>query len=64
MQLRVVWPLRLIDDGQMDAMFDQSNTALPQVASRRLKAIAITSLKPMSQYPGVPPLDEILHRPK
>ncbi len=43
--------------GQMDAMFDQSNTALPQVEGGRLRAIALTSLKPMEQqYPGVQPL--------
>jgi tripartite-type tricarboxylate transporter receptor subunit TctC len=43
--------------GQMDAMFDQSNTALPQVEGGRLKAIALTSLQPMDkQYPGVRPL--------
>jgi tripartite-type tricarboxylate transporter receptor subunit TctC len=48
--------------GQMDAMFDQSNTALPQVAGGRLNAIAITSSKPMpQQYPNVPPLgDKVL----
>ncbi len=45
--------------GQVDAMFDQSNTALPQVAGGRLRAIALTSLTPMpQQYPGVPPLAE------
>jgi tripartite-type tricarboxylate transporter receptor subunit TctC len=43
--------------GQVDAMFDQSNTALPQVAGGRLNAIALTSLTPMpQQYPNVPPL--------
>lgn len=45
--------------GQVDAMFDQSNTALPQVQGGRLKAIALTSLTPMpQQYPGVAPLAE------
>lgn len=45
--------------GQVDAMFDQSNTALPQVAGGRLRAIALTSLTAMpQQYPGVPPLAE------
>jgi tripartite-type tricarboxylate transporter receptor subunit TctC len=45
--------------GQMDAMFDQSNTALPQVTGGRLKAIAITSSKPMEQqYPNVSPLGD------
>lgn len=43
--------------GQIDAMFDQSNTALPQVAGGRLRAMALTSLTPMpQQYPNVPPL--------
>lgn len=43
--------------GQVDAMFDQSNTALPQVAGGRVRAIALTSLTPMAQqYPNVPPL--------
>jgi tripartite-type tricarboxylate transporter receptor subunit TctC len=43
--------------GQVDAMFDQSNTALPQVAGGRLNAIALTSLQAMpQQYPNVPPL--------
>ncbi len=45
--------------GQVDAMFDQSNTALPQVQGGRLNAIGLTSLTPMpSQYPGVAPLAE------
>jgi tripartite-type tricarboxylate transporter receptor subunit TctC len=45
--------------GQVDAMFDQSNTALPQVAGGRLNAIALTSLTPMpQQYPNVPTLAE------
>lgn len=43
--------------GQVDAMFDQSNTALPQVQGGRLNAIALTSLTAMpQQYPGVAPL--------
>lgn len=43
--------------GQVEAMFDQSNTALPQVAGGRLRAIALTSLTPMpQQYPNVSPL--------
>ena len=45
--------------GQVDAMFDQSNTALPQVVGGRLNAIALTSLTPMpQQYPNVPALAE------
>ena len=42
--------------GQVDAMFDQTNTALPQIAGGRLTALAITSTQPMPQFPGVPPL--------
>lgn len=45
--------------GQVDAIFDQSNTALPQVQGGRLRAIALTSLTPMpQQFPGVAPLAE------
>lgn len=45
--------------GQVDAMFDQSNTALPQVQGGRLRAIALTSLTAMpQQFPGVAPLAE------
>lgn len=45
--------------GQVDAMFDQSNTALPQVQGGRLNAIALTSLTPMpQQFPGAAPLAE------
>ncbi|MDD2545344.1 MAG: tripartite tricarboxylate transporter substrate-binding protein [Burkholderiaceae bacterium] len=45
--------------GQVDAMFDQSNTALPQVQGGRMTALALTSLSPMpQQYPGVPTLAE------
>lgn len=45
--------------GQVQAMFDQTNTALPQVAGGRLRAVALTSLTPMpQQYPHVPTLAE------
>ena len=45
--------------GQVDAMFDQSTTALPQVSGGRVNAIALTSVTPMpQQYPNVPPLAE------
>lgn len=42
--------------GQVDAMFDQTNTALPQVAGGRLVPLALTSKVPMAQFPGVPAL--------
>lgn len=44
--------------GQVDAMFDQTNTALPQVAGSRLTALALTSKTPIAQFPGVAPLGE------
>lgn len=42
--------------GQVDAMFDQTNTALPQVQGGRVVAIALTSSEPIAQFPNVPPL--------
>ncbi|MEO0003696.1 MAG: hypothetical protein RLZZ22_1388 [Pseudomonadota bacterium] len=45
--------------GQVDAMFDQTNTALPQVQGGRVRAIALTSLAAMpQQFPGVASLAE------
>jgi tripartite-type tricarboxylate transporter receptor subunit TctC len=44
--------------GQVDAMFDQTNTALPQVSGGRVRAIAITSMQSIPQFPGVPALAE------
>ncbi|GKS87361.1 3-carboxy-cis,cis-muconate cycloisomerase [Acidovorax sp. SUPP1855] len=44
--------------GQVDAMFDQTNTALPQLAGERVRAVALTSDKAMPQFPGVPPLGQ------
>lgn len=40
--------------GQLDAMFDQTNTALPQVQGGRVTAIGVTSDQPIAQFPGVP----------
>lgn len=40
--------------GQLDAMFDQTNTALPQVQGGRITAIGVTSDQPIAQFPGVP----------
>ena len=42
--------------GQVDAMFDQTNTALPQIQGGRVRAIALTSTQPMPQFPNVPTL--------
>jgi tripartite-type tricarboxylate transporter receptor subunit TctC len=44
--------------GQVDAMFDQTNTALPQLAGGRIAAVGLTSAAPMAQFPGVPPLGQ------
>lgn len=40
--------------GQVDAMFDQTNTALPQVRGGKVRALGLTSEAPMEQFPGVP----------
>ncbi|ANN72093.1 Bug family tripartite tricarboxylate transporter substrate binding protein [Bordetella bronchialis] len=44
--------------GQVDAMFDQTNTALPQTRGGKIRALALTSASPMAQFPGVPTVAE------
>lgn len=44
--------------GRVDCMFDQSNTALPQVQGEKVAAFAVTSQRRMPQMPGVPTLGE------
>lgn len=44
--------------GQVDAMFDQTNTALPQTQGGKVRALALTSAAPMSQFPNVPTAGE------
>lgn len=40
--------------GSVDVVFDQTNTALPQLgATGRVKALGVTSPQPMPQFPGV-----------
>jgi tripartite-type tricarboxylate transporter receptor subunit TctC len=46
--------------GQVDAMFDQSNTALPQVRGEKVAALATTSKERLPQMPDVPTLNETL----
>jgi len=46
--------------GQVDAMFDQTNTALPQLSGGRIRAIALTTESPMAQFPGAAPLGQKL----
>ena len=44
--------------GQIDGMFDQSNTILPQLPGGRIAAIAVTSRQRLPQLPDVPTLHE------
>jgi tripartite-type tricarboxylate transporter receptor subunit TctC len=44
--------------GQVDCMFDQSNTALPQVRGGKAVALAVTSRERIPQMPDVPTLAE------
>jgi tripartite-type tricarboxylate transporter receptor subunit TctC len=44
--------------GQIHAMFDQSNTALPHVRAQKVLALAITSRQRLPQMPDVPTLHE------
>ena len=46
--------------GQVDCMFDQSNTALPQVRGGKIAALAATSRERLPQMPDVPTLSETL----
>src|SRR5690606_39749453 len=39
--------------GQVDAMFDQTNTALPQTRGGKVRALGLTSAAPMPQFPDV-----------
>jgi tripartite-type tricarboxylate transporter receptor subunit TctC len=47
-----------IISGRIDCMFDQSNTALPQVRGEKLMALASTSKERLSQMPNVPTMVE------
>ena len=44
--------------GQVDGMFDQSNTALPQVRGEKVVALGVTSKERLPQMPDVPTLAE------
>jgi tripartite-type tricarboxylate transporter receptor subunit TctC len=44
--------------GQIDCMFDQSNTALPQVRGEKVIALATTAKDRLPQMPEVPTLNE------
>lgn len=44
--------------GQVDAMFDQTNTALPQTRGGKVRALGLTSPTRMDQFPNVPTMKE------
>jgi tripartite-type tricarboxylate transporter receptor subunit TctC len=44
--------------GQVDAMFDQTNTALPQTKGDKVRALGLTSPARMAQFPDVPTMRE------
>lgn len=44
--------------GQVDAMFDQTNTALPQTQGGKVRALGLTSAERMPQFPDVPTMKE------
>ncbi len=46
--------------GQVDFNFDNLSTAAPNIRSGKLKALAVTTLKPSSALPGVPPVADTL----
>jgi tripartite-type tricarboxylate transporter receptor subunit TctC len=45
--------------GQVDLMFANILSALPQVKAGRMRAIAVSSAKPASAAPGVPPVASV-----
>lgn len=47
--------------GDTDFAFTIAGTAIPQVKSGKLRALAVTSRTPMAELPGVPTLDSLLH---
>ena len=44
--------------GQVDGMFDQTNTALPQISEGKVRALAVTSKVRLPQLKDVPTLNE------
>jgi tripartite-type tricarboxylate transporter receptor subunit TctC len=46
--------LRALVSGEVQAMFTDTGSAMPLVKAGKLKALAVTSLKPFSYAPGVP----------
>lgn len=48
--------LNAVMGGEVDAMFDQTNTSLPQIRSGMLKPLGVTSPEPNEQIPGADPI--------
>src|SRR5690606_28258619 len=46
--------------GDTDFSFTIAGTAIPQVKSGKLRALAVTSREPLPELPGVPPLHDLL----
>ena len=44
--------------GQVDGMFDQTNTALPQIEQKKVRALAVTSKIRLPQLKNIPTLNE------
>mgnify|MGYP000349566215 CR=1 FL=1 len=44
--------------GQVDGMFDQTNTALPQIQQKKVRALAVTSKVRLPQLKDIPTLNE------
>ncbi|MFC5523908.1 tripartite tricarboxylate transporter substrate-binding protein [Polaromonas jejuensis] len=44
--------------GQVDGMFDQTNTAMPHITSGKVRALAVTSKVRLPQFKNVPTLNE------
>ncbi|HYH40854.1 MAG TPA: tripartite tricarboxylate transporter substrate binding protein [Burkholderiales bacterium] len=42
--------------GRLDVIFTTTTSAYPQVEAKRMRALAVTSLQPAPQFPGVPTL--------
>jgi tripartite-type tricarboxylate transporter receptor subunit TctC len=45
--------------GNVDLLCEQTLSALPHLETKKAKALAVTSLKPIPQLPGVPTLDSV-----
>ena len=46
--------------GQVDMMFTSSVTAKPHIKAGTVKALGVTSTKPLAEYPGVPPIGDTI----